>query len=139
VIDPATPGGARALERLEREIVAWLTTVTPGGQPQASPVWFLWDDGELLIYSRADTPRAANLRANPRVAVNLNSSADGGAVLTIEGEARIVRDRATVADAPPAYFAKYAAGLAESGWTMDSFLADYPVEVRVRVSRVRTW
>ena len=139
MIDPTTKAGARAHERLEREPILWLTTVTPDGQPQASPVWFLWLDGELLVYSRADTPRPANIRANPRVAAHLNSGEDGNNVVSIEGEARIERDRATVADVPPAYLEKYGTRLEGFGWTMESMLVDYPVEIRIRPTRVRAW
>jgi PPOX class probable F420-dependent enzyme len=139
MIDPTTKAGARALERLEREPILWLTTVTPHGQPQASPVWFLWHEGELLVYSRADTPRPANIRANPRVAANLDGNGRGGDIVSIEGTARIVRDTASPADAPPAYADKYAALIAAEGWTLESFLADYPVEIRIRPTRVRAW
>jgi PPOX class probable F420-dependent enzyme len=139
VIDPTTKAGARALERLEREAVLWLTTVNRDGQPQASPVWFLWVDGEIILYSRADTPRAANIRANPRVAANLDGDGEGGDVVSIEGEARIARERATLADVPPAYVEKYAEKLAAYGWTMESMLVDYPAEIRIRPTRVRTW
>jgi len=139
LIDPTTKVGARAVRRLERDLILWLTTVTPQGQPQPSPVWFLWVDGEILLYSRADTPRPANIRANPRVAANLVSDGDGGDIVSVEGEARIVRERATVADVPPAYVDKYAARLAAFGWTMQSMLADYPVEIRLRPTRVRAW
>lgn len=139
MIDPTTKVGARAVRRLERDLILWLTTVTPQGQPQPSPVWFLWVDGEILLYSRADTPRPANIRANPRVAANLDSDGDGGDIVSVEGEARIVRERATVADVPPAYVDKYAARLAAFGWTMQSMLADYPVEIRLRPTRVRAW
>ncbi len=139
MIDPATTRGARVLERLEHEPIIWLTTVTPEGQPQTSPVWFLWLDGEILLYSRADTPRPANVRANPRVAANLNAGEDGNDVVSLEGEARIARQRATVADVPAAYVAKYASRLAAFGWTMESMLVDYPVEIRVRPTRVRAW
>ena len=139
MIDPTTKAGARALERLEREHHLWLTTVTPDGQPQASPVWFLWLDGELLVYSRADTPRAANVRANPRVAAHFDSDGDGGDVTVLEGEARIARERATLGDVPPAYVEKYATRLATFGWTMESMLVDYPLEIRVRPTRIRAW
>jgi len=139
VIDPTTKAGARALERLERELVLWLTTVNWDGQPQASPVWFLWVDGEILLYSRADTPRPANIRANPRIAAAFDSDGDGGDIVSIEGEARITRERAAAADVPPAYVAKYAERLAAFGWTMESMLVDYPVEIRVRPTRVRAW
>ena len=139
MIDPTTRAGARALERLDRELVAWLTTVTPAGQPQPSPVWFLWLDGEVLLLSRAATPRAANIRANPRVALSFDGDGDGGDTVVLEGEARIVREQASLADVPAAYVKKYAAKLAAFGWTMESMLVDYPVEIRVRPTRVRAW
>jgi PPOX class probable F420-dependent enzyme len=139
MIDPTTKTGARVLERLERELVLWLTTVNPAGQPQPSPVWFLWVDGEILLYSRADTPRPANIRANPRVAANFDSDGDGGDIVSIEGVARIARERTAVAEVPPAYVDKYAARLAAFGWTIESMLADYPVEIRLRPTRVRAW
>ncbi len=139
MIDGSTEAGARALARLRDETVIWLTTVSPAGQPQASPVWFLRDRDELLLYSRADTPRAANVRANPRVAANLDADDDGDDVVSLEGEARIVRERATVVDVPGAHVEKYAAKLAAFGWTMESMLVDYPVEIRVRITRARVW
>ncbi len=139
MIDPTTKIGARAVERLDREAILWLTTVTPGGQPQSSPVWFLWIDGEILLYSRADTPRLPNLRAKPRVAANFDGDGTGGGIVTLEGDARIVNEGTTAADVPAAYVAKYAADLAKNGWTMASMLVDYPVEIRIRPSRVRAW
>lgn len=37
--------------RLRTERIAWITTVAPSGQPQSSPVWFLWDEdaAEFLV------------------------------------------------------------------------------------------
>jgi PPOX class probable F420-dependent enzyme len=139
VIDLTTEAGLRAVRRLESEHLIWLTTVTAAGQPQTSPVWFLWTDGEILLYSRADTPRPANIRANARVAANFDSDGEGGDIVSIEGEARIVRERASAAEVPPAYVAKYAARLAAFGWTMETMLVDYPVEIRIRLTRVRAW
>ena len=139
MIDLTTKSGARAIERLERELILWLTTVTPVGQPQSSPVWFLWADGEILVYSRADTPRLANVRANPRVAATFDGDGAGGEIVSIEGEARIAHERATLADVPTAYIEKYAAKLAAHGWTMESMLVDYPVEIGVRPTRIRAW
>ena len=121
MIDITTKSGARAAERLERELILWLTTVTAAGQPQASPVWFLWADGEMVVYSRADTPCLANVRANPRVAATFDGHGEGGDVV------------------PPAYIEKCAAKLAAFGWTMESLLVDYPVEIRIRPTRIRAW
>ena len=38
-------------ERLEGELVAWMTTVDSAGQPQTSPVWFLVED-EVIVYKK---------------------------------------------------------------------------------------
>jgi PPOX class probable F420-dependent enzyme len=136
VIDTTTPNGRRAMERLGSEHIAWLTTVTRQGQPQSSPIWFLWEDGEIVLCSLATAPRVRNLRANPRVAVNLDSDAGGGDIVTFEGEARIEG-----LELPPgtaaAYRAKYLARIDEYGWTWESFRRDYPVVVRIRPTRVR--
>ena len=139
MIDIATKAGGHAATRLRDELILWLTTVTVAGQPQTSPVWFLWVDDEILVYSRANTPRPANIRANARVAANLDSDGDGGDVVSIEGEARITCEQAVAADVPAAYVEKYAAQLAANGWTLASFLVDYPLEIRIRPTHIRAW
>lgn len=138
MIDNATAAGARAAERLEKELIAWLTTVNPDGQPQSSPIWFLWEDGGIVMFSLAKTPRVTNIRANPRVSFHLDSDADGGAIVTLEGEARI-DDGPLAEETLAAYWAKYDAKIAECEWSHASFRADYPVLVRVRPTRARVW
>jgi len=138
MLDPSDPRGARALARLADEKVIWLTTVRPGGQPQSSPVWFLYEGGEFLIYSLPGTARTTNLEANPRVSLNLDGNGEGGDIVSIEGMARI--DRAVPAsDRVAAYREKYSALIARNGWTPESFAADYPVAIRVTPGRWRAW
>ena len=140
VIDETTKAGARAGRRLREEIVAWLTTVSPEGQPQASPVLFLWDGAdEIWMLSKGDTPRVRNIAASPLVALNLDGDGRGGNVVTLEGEARIGERMTPLDHVPPAYQAKYAAKLADYGWTMMSMLVDYPVTLRISIRRARTW
>jgi PPOX class probable F420-dependent enzyme len=136
MIDTTTPAGLRAAQRLGTELIAWLTTVRPDGQPQSSPIWFVWEDGEVLLLSRANTPRPANIRANPRVSLNLNSDADGGDIVTVEGEARIV-DAELPAATEAAYQAKYLGKILEYGWDWEKMRRDYPVVIRIRPTRVR--
>jgi PPOX class probable F420-dependent enzyme len=78
-------------------VIGNVTTVDPDGVPQSSPIWFLWMDGELLIYSWKWAPRNDNVAARPSVSFNLNTDAEGGDVVTMEGTARIDPD------APPAH------------------------------------
>jgi len=131
----AGKGGVR--ERLDDAVVVWLTTVTPAGQPQSSPVWFIVQGDELLMYSRADAPRLRNIAANPRVAVNLDSARDGDDYVTIEAEARLAPD-APPAPKVPEYLAKYRRRIESYGWTPESFARDYPVALRLRPTRVRS-
>ena len=135
-IDPATPAGARTLERLGTELIGWLTTTNPDGQPQSSPIWFLWAGDEILIYSGKRAPRNGNVADRPLVSFNLNTDAGGGDVATMEGEARIDAAYAS-ADRNPAYVAKYQALLDDYGWTPEYFAGEYPVAILVRPTRWR--
>jgi PPOX class probable F420-dependent enzyme len=124
-------------ERLDDAVVVWLTTVTPTGQPQSSPVWFIVQGDELLVYSKAHTPRLRNIGSNPRVAVNLDSAHDGDDYVTIEAEAR-VDPEALPAPKVPEYLAKYRRRIESFGWTPEGFARDYPVALRLKPTRIRT-
>lgn len=110
-LDAITPNGARTLQRLAADRVGWLTTVDPDGRPQCSPVWFLWENGEILIYSLKGAPRTRNIKRNPLVAFNLNTDPDGGDLAIMEGVAR-VDPTVPTADVNLAYLAKYRATIA---------------------------
>jgi PPOX class probable F420-dependent enzyme len=97
----------------------------------------LWDDdGTLLIYSRPDTPKLANVAARPRVAVHQDGDGRGGDIVIVSGEARIDR-AATPADRVPAYVAKYKEGMRRIGMTPESFARAYSVALRVTPARLR--
>jgi PPOX class probable F420-dependent enzyme len=89
VLNLSAEASAALAERLRTESVAWITTVTPGGQPQSSPVWFLWEEGEFLVYAQPHSWKVRNIRANPKVSLHLNSDEEGNRVVTFEGSARI--------------------------------------------------
>jgi PPOX class probable F420-dependent enzyme len=135
-LDPTTDAGARTLERLGTELIGWLTTTNPDGQPQSSPIWFLWLGDELLIYSGRRAPRNGNVADQPLVAFNLNTDDVGGAVVTMEGVARI-DPTSTPANENAAYLAKYQGLLDDYGWTPEWFAAEYPVPIFVRPTRWR--
>lgn len=134
MLDRSTPQGAKGAALIDDAYVVWLTTVRPDGQPQSSPVWFVVDGDEFLLYSLAGTPRTANIASNPRVSLNLDSDA-GADVVSIEGTARIV-------DGPPnlehaAYQQKYATGITRIGHTPESFSERYSVPIRITPVRWR--
>jgi PPOX class probable F420-dependent enzyme len=129
MIDGSTREGAHALERLATEPIAWLTTVTPEGQPQTLPIWFVWEDGTILVYSKKVAVRNANLRLNPRVSFHL-ADVDGGDIIEIEGEAVLDHDAPPSKD-HPAYLAKYRRQLERYGWTPEYLSQEYPHPYRI--------
>ena len=127
-------GSAR---RLADETVGWLTTVSPNGQPQSSPVWFIWDGASLWVRSQADAGKVRNVRANERVAFHLADDGHGGNIVTIEGAASL--------ESPPgelmnAYLAKYDEAIRGALQTTPEQLAgDYPTTIRITPTRTRVW
>jgi len=136
VFDSGSPADAHALARLAVDKIGWLTSVTPAGQPQTFPVWFLWEDGEVLVYSSSKAKRNANLEAHPRVSFHLEGDGDGGDLVILEGTARI--DDATPApDQHAAYMAKYRGAMIDDVGSVERFLAEYTVPVRITPTRGR--
>ena len=133
---PADPKRAHADARLRDEKIAWLTTVRGDGQPQSSPVWFLYTDGEIVVYSRATTQKVRNVRANPKVAVHLRDIDDGADVVSIEGDA-VVDDSYPQAASIPEYIRKYRSMIADLRMDPTSFARAYSVPIRIRPLRVR--
>ena len=135
-LEPSTEAGAKALQRLGTDLMGWLTTVNPDGQPQSSPIWFLWRGDEVLVYSHIRAPRNANIGENARVAFNLNTDPDGDEVVTMEGEARIDLSLPP-SSANAAYQVKYRHLLDRYGWTPQWLADNYPVPILITPTRWR--
>ncbi len=135
VIDPTTELGEAVIERLEDDIIIWLTTLGRDGAPHPKPVWFLWDNDEVLIYTQPDAAKIRHIARDGRVALNFNSSHDGGNVAVINGVARLVEDQSKAIEVP-AYVAKYTAGIADINLTPESFSSAYSVAIRVTPQKI---
>lgn len=135
MVDTNTTAGKLAEQRLREEEIIWLTTVSPNGQPQSVPVWFLWDGETVLIYSQPDKSKIRNIEHNPRVALNCNSDPQGGHVVRLQGRAEIDAS-APLATGVPAMIEKYAASIKRIGYTPEEFAQGYSVAIRITPSRV---
>jgi PPOX class probable F420-dependent enzyme len=135
-LDLNTEFGARVARRLREERVIWLTTVRPDLTPQPSLVWFLWEAGTLLIYSKPNTPKLRNIEQNPTVALNFDGNGRGGDVVVFTGTASIDRLAPSV-DQVAAYAEKYASNIAGMNLTPASFGKAYSVPIRVILKSLR--
>ena len=138
MLDLDSPAGARADRRLRTEQILWLTTVRADGQPQSSPVWFLWDGETFLVFSQPSAQKLRNLAGNPRVAVNLESDGTGDEVLTVDGTAAVDTE-VPPSDQLEEYRVKYREGIQAMGSTPAELARDFSVAIRIRPSRVRAW
>lgn len=65
---------ARQIELIEQKNFAHIATLFPDGSPQVTPVWVDLEDGKLRINSVEGRKKVDNLRADPRVSVEINNS-----------------------------------------------------------------
>jgi PPOX class probable F420-dependent enzyme len=106
MIDLSSELGIRVAHRLDQELIIWLTTVRADRTPQPSPVWFLWADQTVLIYSQPNKQKLHNIARNPTVALNFNTDESGDDVAVITGQAQIDLQAPAVTQVP-AYLEKY--------------------------------
>jgi PPOX class probable F420-dependent enzyme len=134
VIDQTTEFGARAARHLREEIVVWMTTVSPSGTPVPRPVWFVWEEDSVLVYSESKQ-RIRNIEANPRVTLNFDGDGGGGDIVVLTGEAAVDHDAPAAGD-HAGYLAKYDDHIARIGMTPESFSRSYSVPIRIAITRV---
>ena len=124
-------------QRLAGESVAWLTTAGADGQPQSSPIWFIWDGASVWLRSQAQAGKVRNIEANPRVAFHLADDGYGGNIITIEGTASLETEPPELFEA---YLAKYDEAIRTALQTTPEQLAvDYPTTIRITPTRTRAW
>lgn len=56
---------------LSRPLMAMLSSLTQGGEPRISPVWFAWEGGAVWMLSDAASSSAKRIAANSAVAVEI--------------------------------------------------------------------
>ncbi len=111
--------------RLHGNLMAWLTTVRPDGQPVSVPVWFLLrDDETFLVYSKPNQLKLRNVQHNPRVALGLDVTDLGRDVIRVVGTAREVED-IPPADQNPQYMVKYIERIGAIFGSAEQFAALY--------------
>jgi PPOX class probable F420-dependent enzyme len=139
MIDLTTEFGHAVERHLRNEYIIWLTTVDSKLTPQPRPVWFIWEAGSILIFSKPDANKVKHIGQNPRIALHFNTDETGEKhVIVLTGEASID------VDCPPAheiqaYLDKYGTGIADLEMTPDGFSAEYSTAIRINPTKLRGW
>jgi len=136
-LDRTNPFQARVADQLQRELIGWLTTVSPSNFPQPSPVWFYWGGADTItIFSRPNTPKLRNIARNPHVSFHFDSEARGEQIAILSGTATIDPLAASVVDFPE-YIAKYAADLILVGSSAEQMSAEYSTHIVITLDHLR--
>ncbi|HUG14765.1 MAG TPA: TIGR03667 family PPOX class F420-dependent oxidoreductase [Thermomicrobiales bacterium] len=135
-LDTSTDRGRHVERRLREDIIGWLTTVRPSGQPDSVPVWFLWDGEAILVYSRPEQTKMQNIAHNPRVTFTVDDTKGGGDVIRVEGTAEYAGDFVPSHE-NVAYQEKYSSGIARIGYDAEEFAASYSAAVVITPTRFR--
>jgi len=136
MVDFTTRFGRHVSRRLRQEKVIWLTTVDSNNAPQPRPVWFHWDGETILIFSEQGKAKLRHIAANPNVSLNFNTDEDGGDVVVILGEAKIL------GSSPPenrikTYLRKYREGIRSLNMTIEEFAQTYSVPILITPRAIR--
>lgn len=103
---PPAELSAAALEFVTVRHLATLTTLRPDGSPHVVPVGFTWDPDARVarVITSGSSRKARNAAAGSRAVL---CQVDGRHWLSLEGRARVLEDRASVAGAEQRYAARY--------------------------------
>lgn len=71
----------------DSKALAHIATVGPGGAPHSSPVWFDWDDDQLVVSFYASSQKMRNVKRDPRVSASIVDPANAYRYLEIRGVA----------------------------------------------------
>lgn len=140
MIDLGSKFGLIVKEHLENEYFIWLTTVDAKGTPQPRPVWFIWENDTVLIFSQANAYKVKHLKNNPKVSLHFNTEDKAGEkhVIILTGEASFDANTPH-AHTIPAYYEKYKTGFEELDMTPDGFSQEYSIAIRIKPTEARGW
>ncbi len=69
--------------------VARIATIKPDNSPHITPVWYLWENNQLLIAISKGSLKERNIRKNKKVAVTIDSNTAPNKGVIIEGTAEV--------------------------------------------------
>lgn len=105
---------------------AYLATLMADGSPQVTPVWIDVDGDDVVVNTSEGTVKLANVRRDPRVAINIESEEDRYRVLSLRGSVIAIESSEEVDDHIDALSVRHDG----VPWTPED---DEEVRVRIRI------
>ncbi|MFD7426398.1 pyridoxamine 5'-phosphate oxidase family protein [Streptomyces sp. NPDC059818] len=93
-----------ALDRLEKDEDAWVSTASADGVPTLVPLWFVWDRGTLLMATRRTNPTAVNVTPTGHARIAVGHTRD---VVLVEATAEVIEGADLAPESGDAFAAKF--------------------------------
>jgi len=140
MFDLTTKLGRLTKKLLKSEYFIWLTTVDSTGAPQPRPVWFIWENDTILIFSQAEAYKVKHIQKNPNVSLHFNTEDEKGEkrVVILTGVSKI-DEQAVPANKNQAYLRKYNSGIIDLNSTPEQFSREYSSAIRITPTNLRGW
>jgi PPOX class probable F420-dependent enzyme len=138
--EPDVLAGALERELLEARLIANLATLNRDGSLHVVPMWFAWEEGEILIPTSHRTRKVRNLERDPRATVMIDDSRAGFDLrgIALSGRATIARGEDARAVNRRIHL-KYMTERGRELPAVDRYLDTDDVTIRLRPERVRSW
>lgn len=82
--------GPKVEEFLKGTHFGKLATLMPDGRPQLTPIWYMLEDGKIIVNTTPDRVKYKNVLRDPRVCFLVD---DGYPYVAIFGKARVAKER----------------------------------------------
>ena len=82
------------LDLFEKRAFANLATVMPNGQPQVTPVWCDFQEGQVLVNTARGRQKDRNMRRDPHVALSIQDPDNPYRYLEIRGRVEEIKEGA---------------------------------------------
>ena len=131
---PASSGGQRLRDFVQRNYLAILATVYPSGGPQALPVWYDYDGTVFTTATDAAAVKVRNIGNNPQVALCITDTTRNIRSLTVRGLAEVIADNQAAHELNRRLSVRYLGEEEGEEWA-DSLADDDLVIVRITPER----
>lgn len=91
-MSPTTTVPEAYLDILESKGFAHTATIGPNGAPQSTPVWFLWDGGQLRFSLTKTRQKYKNLVRAPHVSLSISDNDNPYRYVEVRGTVSIEED-----------------------------------------------
>lgn len=136
------PVHEKALRMLERDLIAWFTTIDADGAPRAVPVWFWWEDGRAHVMSKPDAVKVAHVQSGSPVLLHLHAGGPhGDDVVILHGTAEVSHESTAqwLSGRRADYLEKYGEAVEGYGMPIDEITQLFETHLVFTPTRVQAW